>query len=307
MRKTILAIAILPVLLSGCSVLQHASAVKPGHRHHVQPQPAPAYYIGIREPAFPASWKAVSDFGTLTGTAPSLVLWYMAWGSPFPQRFATVVDNHGATPLIQLNPTAVSMRSVAAGRYDSYLHSYAKQVRAYGHQVVIGFGHEMNGTWYTWGYHHQSPASFVAAWQHVVAVFRRAGAKNVIWLWTVSHTAPQRYGAYWPGNKYVTWVGIDGYMASPGASFKNVFGSAVTAVRRLTSKPVLLAEVGVSPRTHRQIADIRSLFAGVKQYHLLGLVYYDVDQDGAHVHQDWRLEGHESLLRAFRQADMLLN
>ena len=44
----------------------------------------------------------------------------------------------------------------------------------------------MNGTWYSWGYRHTSPAVFVAAWRHIVTVFRAAGARNVTWLWTIN-------------------------------------------------------------------------------------------------------------------------
>ena len=58
--------------------------------------------------------------------------------------------------------------------------------RRTGRAVIIGFGHEMNGYWYSWGYRHTSPAVFVAAWRHIVTVFRQQGADNVTWLWTVN-------------------------------------------------------------------------------------------------------------------------
>ena len=47
---------------------------------------------------------------------------------------------------------------------------------------------EMNGSWYSWGSGHTRPEVFVAAWRHVVSVFRRSGARNVRWLWTVNST-----------------------------------------------------------------------------------------------------------------------
>ena len=55
----------------------------------------------------------------------------------------------------------------------------------YGHAVVIGFGHEMNAPWYTWGYRHIPASTFVAAWRHIVTLFRDEGAENVTWLWTL--------------------------------------------------------------------------------------------------------------------------
>jgi len=62
---------------------------------------------------------------------------------------------------------------------DGYLRSYARHVRAFRYPVIIGFGHEMNGFWYPWGFGHVRPRTWIAAWRHVVTVFRRQGADNV--------------------------------------------------------------------------------------------------------------------------------
>ena len=79
-----------------------------------------------------------------------------------------------------------SLASIAAGKYDGFLSKYASEVRTYRHPVILSFGHEMNGNWYSWGYRHTSPAVFVAAWRHIVTIFRAIGASNVTWLWTVN-------------------------------------------------------------------------------------------------------------------------
>ena len=85
----------------------------------------------------------------------------------------------------------------------------------------------MNGYWYSWGYTHTSPAVFVAAWRHIVHCFRARGAQNVTWLWTIN-TIHKRQGSvprpWWPGNSYVTWVGIDGYFTNSSLVFASVFG-----------------------------------------------------------------------------------
>ena len=83
-------------------------------------------------------------------------------------------------------PTYASVPAIAAGAYDGYLRSYADSVRDFGHPVVIGFGHEMNAPWYSWGYGHVRPSTFVAAWRHIVTLFRGQGADNVTWLWTIN-------------------------------------------------------------------------------------------------------------------------
>ena len=71
-----------------------------------------------------------------------------------PRPFAVAAARHHAVPLVQIDPTGIRLRAIAAGRYDAYLRSYAAAVRAYGGRVVLSFGHEMNGNWYSWGYHH---------------------------------------------------------------------------------------------------------------------------------------------------------
>ena len=75
-------------------------------------------------------------------------------------------------PLVQIEPTGISLSAIAAGKYDVYLSSYAEAVRDYGRAVILSFGHEMNGSWYSWSNGHSSPASFVAAWRHIVPEFR---------------------------------------------------------------------------------------------------------------------------------------
>ena len=103
-------------------------------------------------------------------------------------NFATTAAEHGAVPLVQMDPYGVSLAAIASGQYDGYLSAYAKAVRSYIHPVILSFGHEMNGHWYPWGYMHTSPAVFIAAWRHIVNLFRQRGARNVIWLWTVNIT-----------------------------------------------------------------------------------------------------------------------
>lgn len=298
------------VLTAGCSTFGfvHAQATVASRANAATTSLAATHhsYVGMYAQGFPRTWKPGATFAKATGVDPRIVLYYSGWDETFRSSFAVAAHAHGAVPLVQINPSGISLRAIAAGRYDRYLRSYATEVRAFGHPVVIGFAHEMNGSWYSWGYGHVSARTWVAAWRHVVTVFRRAGAKNVTWLWTASHSHPNRYRSYWPGAKYVGWVGLDGYIASPGASFKSTFGTAIADVRKLTRKPVLLSETAVGPETHKQAADIVSLFAGVKQHHLLGLVYYDVDQHDPPTHQDWRLEGHPKLLRAFRRGAALL-
>ena len=160
------------------------------------------------------------------------------------------------------------------------------------------FGHEMNGKWYSWGYRHTSPATFVAAWRHIVKLFRVLGIKNVTWLWTVNIIHTQRSvpspGPWWPGRSYVTWVGIDGYYYNSSSTFISLFGPTIAAVRALTSAPILIAETAAAPSTG-QPSKIVDLFAAVRADDLLGFVWFNSD----HI-EDWRLKT-PAAIAAFRR------
>ena len=261
----------------------------------------PIQYLGVFEPGSPHSYAGVDEFARAVGRRPNLVTYYSVWGEQFQQAFAETAAEQGATTIVQIDPN-VSLAKIAAGTYDSYLSTYADEVAAFRHEVIISFGHEMNGYWYSWGYHHTPAATFVAAWQHIVNLFRRHGADNVKWLWQVnsinSLTGPVR--DWWPGARYVTWVGISGYYYLPGNTFDNVFNPVFNAVRQFTQDPVLIAETAVGPQAG-QARGIKDLFAGLRMQHDLGLVWFDQHSTGGlYKGEDWRLEGDPSGLAAFR-------
>ncbi len=215
---------------------------------------------------------------------------------------------HGATTILQWDPTFVSVSKIAAGGYDGYLRSFADSVRGFGQPVVIGFGHEMNAYWYSWGYRHLPAATFVAAWRHIVTLFRAQHADNVTWLWTLQadEHGTGHIVSWWPGAKYVTWVGIDGYYYYPSETFFSVFGQTIAQVRAFTGLPVLLSEVAVGPDAG-QARKIPDLFAGMHQYGTLGLVWFDIAQHRGTYHQDWHIEDNPAAEAAFRRGASGLN
>jgi hypothetical protein len=250
----------------------------------VQLPSTPQSYLGVYVKGVPASYTGITAFADATGSRPDLVMFYSGWYVGFPVAFADTAANNRAVPLVQMDPysrnSKVSIAGIAAGRYDGYLSAYAEAVRSYHHPVILSFGHEMNGWWSSWGYGHTSPATFVAAWRHIVNLFRDLGAGNVTWLWTVNIINDARGGnipspaPWWPGSSYVTWVGIDGYYLKPNWQFAPLFGPTIGVVRALTSDPILIAETGAVPSAN-QAEKIADVFDGIRAYGLLGLVWFD--------------------------------
>jgi mannan endo-1,4-beta-mannosidase len=259
-------------------------------------------YTGVFKQGAISNYQSIARFGDTVGQPPDIVLYYSGWNDPFQIRFAEWFAARHAVPFAQMLPKGLAMSSVASGKYDRYLTSYARSVRAYGRPVIISFAPEANGWWYNWGFGHTSPAQWIAAWRHVVTLFERQGATNVTWLWTINRgggpTGPVK--DWWPGARYVNWVGIDGYYFRKGDNFDGLFGPTIRDVRRFTSDPIFLSEIGIGQVTG-QATGITNLFAGIRKYHLLGLVWFDVTQHRGIYHQNWRLEDHPAAITAYRK------
>jgi mannan endo-1,4-beta-mannosidase len=292
-------IAVSAVAFRGGRLLPSSPARAPAV--HAIPAPSPSSYLGVFEAGSPPSYQPVEDFARAAGREPNLVGYISGWAQPFAASYAQTIRKHGAIMIVQIDPANASVAGIAAGDYDVYLRLYADSVRNFGHSVIIGFGHEMNAPWYSWGYGHVQPSVFVAAWRHIVTLFRSQGADNVTWLWTINADVPGTgpVASWWPGASYVTWVGIDGYYTKPSDTFHSVFVPTIDQVRAFARKPILLSETAVAPDA-RQYASIINLFQGIAQYATLGLVWSDIDQHGGPDHQDWRLEGNPAAEAAVR-------
>jgi hypothetical protein len=306
MRSRLTVIIAVAVALAALGFTMNRVISAPGKPQavHATLPPMQASYLGVFEEGAPPGYQPLNIFGKVAGMPPNLVGYFSGWAEPFDRAFADSVSAHGAVLLVQIDPTYAPIAQIAAGDYDGYLRSYADSVRSYGRPVVLGFGQEMNGTWYPWGYNHVSPATFVAAWRHLVNVFRGQGAENVTWLWTINANRPTdstvpALSSWWPGRQYVTWVGLDGFYYRSSDTFGRVFGQTIQQVRKFTNQPVLLSETAVGPAAE-QFIKIPELFSGMVRDRTLGLVWFDKNQHAGIYHQDWRIENNQSAEDVFR-------
>lgn len=265
------------------------------------PPTVSAPLVGAYVQGLPDSTAPLARFEHLTGTKAGLAEYYSGWGEAFKTAFAEALRRMGAIPVVQVEPGRTSIASIANGVYDGYLVSFADSVRAYRRPVVISFAHEPNGTWYAWGYHHVAPSTYVAAWRHIVDLFRAQGADNVTWLWTVNILTDFTNRAtnpapWWPGTGYVSWVGIDGYYRNAPETFTYLYKDILADVRKITSKPILVAETAVAPAAGKA-AKIPDLFESVRADHLIGFIWFDAPGN-----RDWVIDDDPAALAAFRAA-----
>jgi Glycosyl hydrolase family 26 len=233
---------------------------------------AHSWYNGV---ALPAVEKDLPRWQRATGEHPAIVSVYTNLTAPFPVAQVAAIIADGAMPLIQINPRGDSLSALLAGRYDGQLAAAATAVAGLHSRVAISFAHEMNGPWTGWGCDHVTPAVFRAAFRYV---HTEIGSRDVTWVWNPSHVG--RVGMcplaeWYPGSRYVNWVGLDGYLRRPSSSFGSVFDPTISQVRALApGKPMLLAEAGVSVSTATP-SQIRNLYDGARKAGMIGLVWFD--------------------------------
>jgi hypothetical protein len=268
-------------------------------------KPAPILHplIGVA-PASP--WGPnLTKFTQATGLHhPQIVVQYLQFGDPYNPDMACRVARAKGELLVQWDPENVSLQKIVNDRWDPYITRFARDVRAARVPIVLSFGHEMNGNWYTWGNTYVSPREFIAAWQHLYRLFAEAGVRNVTWCWDVNTWIPAlvskpNYGItsarrWWPGARYVNWIGLDAYFEAPSDTFHSLFKYSLRALHRIAHKPVLIAETAAA-QGPLQARQVRSLFSGLRRTNVIGAVWFD-----GKGRQIWRLEGQSAAIAAFR-------
>jgi hypothetical protein len=218
------------------------------------------------------SFESSINLEDTLGTIFPLMHFYTAWGSKpdeqFPELQVKTILEMGSLPVITWEPWLTDfdsekmpglssadkrdvggMSDVAKGKYDSYLKTWAREAANIDQPIFLRLGHEMNDPYrYPWGPQNNSAKDFVAAWRHVHNLFRKEGATKVVWIWS-PHPAYGFFDAFYPGNKYVDYVGIGvlnyGTVASWSKwwSFADIFGKHYNELA-VYNKPMMLTEFG---------------------------------------------------------------
>ena len=229
---------------------------------------------------------------------------FYTWDTPFPTDVERWDLQSGRIPMISWNGRGVTTAEIAAGRQDDLIRQRANAVKALGKPVLIRWFWEMDGN--QKAEYAGTPAEYVAAWRHIVTIFRNQGAGNVRWVWCPNASAFNDGTAqqFYPGDDFVDWIAADGYNWAPGRprdqyrSFLDIF-QGFYGWASLKNKPIMVGEFGVQERNPgdkaQWITDARETIK--KDFPLLrAVVYFDNNKD-----YDWRLTTSDSALEAFRQ------
>jgi hypothetical protein len=245
----------------------------------------------------------IDRYAQLLGRRPAIVGQYAQFDhQPFVRSQLREIWRRGSLPMITWEPQSYegrrySLKGIAAGRNDRYLRRAADAAAEWGRPVLVRFAHEMNGNWYPWS---GSPRRYKRAWRHLVRIFRKRGAGNVSWVWTpyANQSGGLPFRGYFPGDRWVDWVGLDGFNWGYGSSdysFRRIFGDSYRSLTRLSSRPVMIGEVGTNPRGKARW--IRGALRSVlRMRRVRALVWFDAYANGV----DLRFSSGRTSLRSFR-------
>jgi len=261
-----------------------------------------------------------------------LIQIYIAWGDlpkeEFPMLYAKAIYDLGSTPMITwepwlndfnreddglpevTDPNKNGLADIANGEYDFYIKKWALQAKAFGHNILIRYGHEMNDPYrYPWGPQNNKPEEYIAAWRHVVNVFRNLGVNNIIWVWS-PQPAYLHYQEYYPGSNYVDWVGVGalnyGTVApwSKWWSFKEIFGDYYAKLD-VFKKPLMITEMGSLDVGGNKTEWFRKAFTELPEKYpdLKALLFFNDNNDNTTLNKslDWSIVNDTLTCRAIQE------
>ncbi len=263
-------------------------------------------YVGWRTTDLPA-------FESTVGKKVNIQATFVHWGNEnqFPSDLAAPLKASGKTLLIfweamdyngdVINQPAFSYDRILAGDYDSYIKSFAAQIKAYGAPVIVIPFEEANGDWYPWSgtVNGNTPAKHIAAYRRVHDLF--AGVSNVKFGWSMNNdsqpdTTANKLENYYPGDAYVDYVGVNGFnFNNPWQTWDQVFGPALTKLTQY-NKPTYIFSMASAPGTQKATWITTGIGSSLKKYpKVAGWVWFNENKE-----RDWRVNSDATSLSAFK-------
>ncbi|MEU0136652.1 glycosyl hydrolase [Streptomyces sp. NPDC006296] len=246
----------------------------------------------------------VEETDARIGTTPKIHLTYYGWEDDWSASGTTRDDlGDDRIPLVNWEPFDVDFDDIVDGSLDATIEKQADGAKELGEPFFLDFAAEMNEE-EGWGGH--DPELYIAAYRHIHDIFEQRGASNVVWVWapnvTDSPDAPDTM-AYYPGDRYVDWTGVDGYnwgTSDPDFEwqsftdrFRDIYGTLAE-----TGKPIIIGETASDEAGGSKADWIDEIVPGLKdEFPLIkALVWFDVDKE-----RHWQIDSSPESLDAYRR------
>ncbi len=278
--------------------------------------------FGVWQPGAPWEMTPLLELERRLGGAFDVVMWYQGWGAAnraLDTQLLAAVADRGATPIITWEPWDYTrgitqpqyrLRRIAQGAFDRYITSWARGLAQYGRPVLLRFAHEANAKHYPWsiGVNGNTVSDFLAAWNRIVTLFRRNGATNVRWVWSmnVEYPGTTPLEQLYPGDDRVDIVGLDGYNGGTALdwggwlTFTDIFAATYDKVTTLSQRPIFVTEVACAEEGGSKAEWIRRAFGQElpeRFPRIRAVIWFNERKE-----TDWRIESSAESLAAFREA-----
>src|SRR3954469_10362919 len=175
----------------------------------------------------------VTRFESALGTKTAWIFFSDNWfeDRAFPAETCEWIRGLGKVPYVRLMlrsdaeqeraEKTFTLANILAGQFDDDLKAWARDAKQFGSPILVEWGTEPNGKWFSWngkwnGGAEEGPARFVAAFLHIVDLMRAENADNLQWVWHVNwFDQPEakwnRFENYYPGDSYCDWMALSAY------------------------------------------------------------------------------------------------
>jgi cellulose synthase (UDP-forming) len=213
------------------------------------------------------------------------------WKSTGPDSLGILLQRSGsggAVPMLSWEPaqlyTENFWKEVTKGSFDPYLERCAAVFRAYKEPVFLIFAPGFDDTSrYFQNPDQQASKQFQLCWQHIYTFFNNLGVSNLTWIWSPRYSSALDY---FPGPKFVDWIGVSCLNYSERKedknwfSFKELYAPYRKELGKL-QKPFMVTELGslkgpdqlawikeAAENIHKDFKEVRSaiVFAGKKEF-----------------------------------------
>ena len=265
-----------------------------------------------------ASGKFYTDnYPAFTGKKHAGYLIYFTYGTPLStiQSHINAAKRNGTAIELGVQP----LNGMGEVQNNAYLHQLAKDAAASGVPIFLRFANEMNGNWTPWK---STPKTYIEKFRLVADVFHKEAPDNVAMLWAPGANPIDNLQSYYPGDKYVDWVGVSLYsIYNPTADPLKQGIDRSSHIAKLDAvyqwyadrKPIMIAEGGVSymyPEKMRDVTDwsvyqMQQLYATLpmKYPKVKATFWFDVDAKGTTDRvKYYGLSNNDKMLNAYKKA-----
>lgn len=249
------------------------------------------------------------------------------------QTIWTYRSDHPIIPFIRMMPRSnmpnaeeshaldpvYTMQRIINGAFDDELRQWARAAKATNIPLMVEFGTEVNGDWFSWNGTYNGgatkdkygdatvadgPERFRDAYRHIIDLFRGEGVRNITWVYHVNAASSPNEDwnsveAYYPGDDYIDWIGVSVYGPQKRDEEYRAFTEVLTRevydrLSRISSsrKPLAVLEFGINKHDRKAEWVAGALRAIRQDYPLIrGISYWHSKWKDDDETVDLRLEG----------------